>query len=614
MDSEQTSRFNVSTEDISKYPWSQLLDGHPIKECWSYYQVFGKAATECRDAGDELGERVYSFLNVVASFHATPDSRTSPYHSMWQKSDGTRSLNPDDLSEEDLNALQSIVQEIEDPEFRARVADVLWIRRKDYKAAKLAVPAFLESAERVKTDDLWPPYIDRLDRAAQIAGKKGFDAECKLVIDTVESAIVEFENNPKSGLLCNRLMGILLLLGEGELSRYAAISERLARDFQNAAEWHFAEAYWQIAENWHRRAKSEGESRRCQIEAAECNILRAEGGLSCESQQFGYSAHWMGRGLEGLRRAKADAARIKEIHVKFLSLQKASLGELKPFDFDPDSIPGLKENRVQVQEAAVAHVSGLPFERAILRFALIGKPTDVETLKENEKKNSEDFIWDKVCGANRLDRDGKIAEIMPAMGLVGEDPDQVAFRMKLCQTASMITRPTAVEWRIEPARFTIAQEHSIRAKDLAFLVTNNPFIPQGHEGIYLRGIQAGFFGDWLVAMHLLIPQLEASLRHVLQQDGVVTSTLDSDGTQKERDINQLLWDPKADEIFGQDVLFDLRGILIERFGCNMRNEFAHGLIHEAGFYRAEAVYLWWLAIHLSWIGFRSIPDALPEMS
>jgi hypothetical protein len=607
MSAEEPSRFNVCAEDISKYPWSNLLDDHPIKECWSYYQVFGKAAAECRGAGDDLGDRVYSFLNVIASFHATPDSRVSPYQSMWQKSDGTRSLNPDDLTEGDLDALQATVHAMEDPEFQARVADVLWIRRKDFKAAKIAVSAFLASAERVKTEDLWPPYIDRLDRAARIAGTRGFETECKAVTDAVEAAILEFENNLKSGLLCNRLMGILFSLEEGDPRHYAVLSERLACDFQNAGDWHFSEAYWQMAESWHRRAKNETELQRCQIEAAECNVQRAE-----DCPKFASAAHWMGRGLEGLRRARADVARIKEVHSKFLSLQKKSLGELTPLDFDPESIPGFLENRKDVQQAAVAHVSGHDFQKAILRFALFGSPTNVEELKENERNNSEDTIWDKLFGANRLDRDGKISEIMPAMGLVGDDPDQVAFRQKLVQTASMTTWPTAVDWRIEPARFTIAQEHSIRLKDLAFLVTNNPFIPAGHEGIYLRGIQAGFFGDWLVAMHLLIPQLEASLRHVLQQYGVVTSTLDSDGTQKERDINQLLWDSKADEIFGADILFDLRGILIERFGCNMRNEMAHGLIYEGGFYRAESIYLWWLVIRLCWIGYRSIPEELPE--
>lgn len=88
-------------------------------------------------------------------------------------------------------------------------------------------------------------------------------------------------------------------------------------------------------------------------------------------------------------------------------------------------------------------------------------------------------------------------------------------------------------------------------------------------------------------MHLLIPQIEASVRYVFQQHDVVTSTLDSDETQKERDLNQLLWMPELEEIFGPDIAFDLRGILIERFGDNMRNEFAHGLMPEGAFYQTD---------------------------
>ncbi|RYD82288.1 MAG: hypothetical protein EOP84_09605 [Verrucomicrobiaceae bacterium] len=73
------SRFNISAKDLGAYPWQELVASHPTKECWSFYQVFTKAARECQHSGDDLGERVFSFLSVVASFHATPDSRTSPY-------------------------------------------------------------------------------------------------------------------------------------------------------------------------------------------------------------------------------------------------------------------------------------------------------------------------------------------------------------------------------------------------------------------------------------------------------------------------------------------------------------------------------------------------------
>ena len=145
-------------------------------------------------------------------------------------------------------------------------------------------------------------------------------------------------------------------------------------------------------------------------------------------------------------------------------------------------------------------------------------------------------------------------------------------------------------------------EHAVRRHDLRHLVTFNHFIPPGHAGIFERGLQAGFYGDWLVAMHLLIPQIEASIRHVLQHEGVVTSTLESDGTQKEWDLNILLWKPEVEQILGLDILFDLRGILTEKFGHNLRNDLAHGLLPEGGYYRETCVYLWWLVLFLCYQG------------
>jgi hypothetical protein len=174
----------------------------------------------------------------------------------------------------------------------------------------------------------------------------------------------------------------------------------------------------------------------------------------------------------------------------------------------------------------------------------------------------------------------------------------------MIQSAKMINWPMQVVWRIEPARSTIINEHPIRWRDLVLLVSDNPFIPSGHEGIYLRGIQSGFFGDWLAAMHLLIPQLEASFRYVFQQRDIVTSKLEQNGIQKERDLNELLWMPEFEDIFGANLTFDLRGILIESFGCNMRNESAHGLMPEGAFYQPAAVYLWWLALRLCWTGYQ----------
>lgn len=604
--------FGVTADDLRRYDWQARLAKLERKECYSFYEDLSQGAKECHEANDETGNRVFSCLAVVASFHPNFDARGNPYCSMWSGFNGKRSLNAEDLTESDLAALAAIVEEIQDPEYRARVADVLWTTKKNFKAARIAIAAFLESAHRLKTDDLWPPYTQRLERASRIAATRGFEQDHKTCVAAVEAAITEFENNPKSGLLCHRLMSMLLAQGEGDAARYAALSERLAEDFAKVKIWHFTEDYWSIAEQWHRLAKREADAQRCQLAAAECNISRGEAGLSTMGAM--YAAHWLGRGVEALRRGKADAERIKAVHRRFLELEKLSLVELKPIGVDIDKLPGFRENEKMMQEASAAHVKGHDFQTALARFANITQPTKLVKLKEQHAKAAEHAIFEQIMGASSIDHSGKVSDSIPPTGVGSPEEEAEALRKKLCQMARTINWPMQVNWHIEPGRIALLEEHPIRRQDLFFLVLNNPFIPQGHEGIYLHGLQAGFFGEWLIAVHLLIPQVESSVRYVLQQHGVITSTLESDGTQKERDLNQLLWMPEVENIFGEDMLFDLRGILIERFGHNLRNESAHGLLPEGGFYQPVVVYLWWVILRLCWMGFRLAQQPPPSDS
>ncbi|MDQ3621267.1 MAG: DUF4209 domain-containing protein [Verrucomicrobiota bacterium] len=606
------SRFNVTADDLRRYDWQSRIAKHPRKECSSYYEVFVPSFQECERTGDDLGQRVYSFLNTLSSFRPNYDAKGNPYGPVWSHFDGQRSLIAQDLTDEDLQVLRGVLEEIADPEYRARVGDVLWESKRDYKAAQIAVRAFLESAEWLKTDDLWPPYTARLERAVQLAAKLGFGKPLhQEVVAAIESAIKEFENNLKSGLLCHRLMLTALGHDASDLARYAALSERLATELAAAGESDFSHRYWLLAAHWHRKLKSEAEAQRCELAAAEGMIAATERSVGENKLGFGNAAFWLGRAVEQLRHAKADPARIKEVHQRFAELQKQALGEMGPMDLKVDEIPGFREAEQQVQEAAAAHVRGHPFEEALERLVHVTKPTNVADLRKQMESQSEKFIWEKIVGTNAIDYSGKVADKRPPSGLGSTGVEEATMRKKMVQNAREIQWQIEVTWKIEPARVTILKDHEIRRRDLFFLVAGNPFIPAGHEEIYVRGLQAGFLGDWLVAMHLLVPQLEASIRHVLQQNSVVTSTLDPEGIQQERDLNQLLWTPAMERIFGPNITFDLRGILIERFGHNMRNEFAHGLMPEGAFYQPASVYLWWLLLRLCWMGY-GLTQAPPD--
>ena len=130
------------------------------------------------------------------------------------------------------------------------------------------------------------------------------------------------------------------------------------------------------------------------------------------------------------------------------------------------------------------------------------------------------------------------------------------------------------------------------------MILNNPFVPSGHEGIFLRGIHAGFNGDFLIASHLLVPQIENSLRFVLESQGVDVSNLMSDGTQPVKVLGALFSMNQTKEIFGDSLCFELRGCLIEKAGYDFRNRLAHGFVTERDCYSAAAAMIWWLVLRI----------------
>jgi hypothetical protein len=185
------------------------------------------------------------------------------------------------------------------------------------------------------------------------------------------------------------------------------------------------------------------------------------------------------------------------------------------------------------------------------------------------------------------------------MLLTEEEEFEQAVRAEMFRHAILFQQVHVLGF-VEPAREQINLEHDIRIHDLLPLVSNNPFVPSGREMIYARGLHAGLIGDTLVAAHLLIPQIENSIRTLLVRQGHIVSKLDDRGIQDEFDLNRIFYDYWDDlvNIFGEDIAFDLRGLLVERFGSNMRNEEAHGLMNYASFFSPQISYVWWLTLRL----------------
>ena len=148
------------------------------------------------------------------------------------------------------------------------------------------------------------------------------------------------------------------------------------------------------------------------------------------------------------------------------------------------------------------------------------------------------------------------------------------------------------------------------------LIKENPFVPKERKQIFLKGLNAGLKGDHLTCMHLLIPQIEISIRMILEQHGVLTTKLKEQRkkhkaekeqdeaqsqpnlTQEYFDLNKILRGSETEKIFGEDMIFHLRSLLVSKSGKNYRNRLAHGLLKDNDFSAGWPNYLWVVTIKL----------------
>ena len=106
-----------------------------------------------------------------------------------------------------------------------------------------------------------------------------------------------------------------------------------------------------------------------------------------------------------------------------------------------------------------------------------------------------------------------------------------------------------------------------------------------------------------------MPACENSLRHILETDKISTWKVDQDGVQDVKSLNTL-FAPRAEgghredleARLGEDMVFELRSLLTERFGANLRNQYAHGLISYGGYFSAPSVIFWGKVLRLVVVG------------
>jgi hypothetical protein len=505
----------------------------------------------------------------------------------------SRSASIDDITEPQLALLHEVITGEQDPEITARIADILWIRRRDFRMAELAVKSYLASAEILKLSRPWIVRTERIERAVGLAASLGLAGPLfAQVIEYVEGLLNEIEGNDSS-LFSARLMELLQGHKKGSPTKYAEMAGTAALRAEAEHDWNRSRTYWEVKAGWHALGNDADKRARALICAAESYVKDATDFINQTPPSYISASAQIQRAIVALRRVAGTNSRVDSLHKLLMDYEEKTNLEMKSSSQSVDFGRYIEVTREQI--------TGKSFSEALLTLAFMFSHPSVADLRLQVLEHVEDFGFrDLLCVVEVVNERGKVVGRKPSF--VSEDPLEVEKAIQ----AEMFSNAKRVQWMyahafIEPARIQINLEHrEVRLRDFMSMVTNNPFVPEGREDIYARGLYAGLKGDFMTAIHLLLPQLENSIRHELELQNLIVSGLDQSNIQKEYDLNKLfeIYFLQLVSIFGEDLIFDLRGLLIERFGSNLRNRMAHGLISAQKFSSPNMVYVWWLALRL----------------
>ena len=582
--------MSPTISDFDNCAWEEAIDSAYAKDCSAYFQSFKDKINEAHEASDEQAQNAFTVLYAATSLHLNdPTNNSNPFCPILT-GPGVRFPDLDDFTDNHIEVFGQLIPRIDDPELRARIADIVWVRKRGHQVAAQAVSAYLASARRLEdTRVLWPPCINRIKRAVTVAVRHGRNTQMfKQVISHIEDTLDRHKDNDPSYLSAD-LMEILLEQKEGNSTKHAQLSEYHAVSAKEDQDWYRPKTYWELQARWLERAKDDAGSKAARIREAEQYEHGARDLVNRARPDYLTAAELLKDAIQAFKRVGGQQGRVEKLHRELLEYQRRGTGQMgrvsaeTPID--------------DLRASAINAVTKKPRSEAIRALALIDDPSYLGFLRQYLQQEMEEFPLLHILPWIQQDASGRTTDFAPSSLSDSSKDREASARSHLLRNASQM-RSLMVQASIEPARLQILQEHSVCVQDFAPFVANNPFVPEGRETAYTRGLHAGLEGDFLVATQLLIPQLENSVRYVLEHRGAITSGLKSKGIQDVDLLGTLLRRPEVEEVFGEDITFDLQGLLTERFGDNLRNRVAHGLMNDEDFLRTDAIYLWWLSLHL----------------
>jgi hypothetical protein len=492
------------------------------------------------------------------------------------RADGSTLLSPDiaELDDQTLEHWRDRARSAKNPVMRARYADLVWEfgrrlgdAKRDHSCALIAMEAYVEAANK----QLYTYSIEGVRwvvRALDIATATNNKDGARSAADALLSLVASEQNLRNMGIWVapfDYLYGKKgLLTPEQSAKVIADLEDILARTSvpnpeKNEFDQFGAQAAAERLAQYYRRRGEKAEVER---------VVKSYGGafefLAKEASPM-LAMAWLQPVIERYEQEnlKADAER-----VQILAAEKGAniASDLKTYSVEAEI--GAEKIEAEIELL----IEGDEFDKAMMRVAdrFIPKTEFARRLVEDRKKTAPLLSMIKSV---LVRSDGQPEAVFDP------DDEEGTLHHQINQYMAF------VQGILHHSLKRLFEKFSASAEDVVSFIYQSPIFLESRRALLQSGVQAYFDGDFIKAVHVLVPQVEDTLRSLAAKSGipVYKTVRGASGITDVKSMNNILEDQRVRNMLTEDLWRYLTVLYIDRRGLNLRNDLAHGLINTESF-------------------------------
>src|SRR5688500_9530698 len=117
-------KISLTKSAFDQFNWQEVIENSDRRDCFHYNRLFFAKAREAEANGQAIEHALFMLLTGVTAYSLRSDSNNEPYNS------SARVL--DNVLDSNLESLRQIASTVNDAEMRARIADLLWVKKRDF--------------------------------------------------------------------------------------------------------------------------------------------------------------------------------------------------------------------------------------------------------------------------------------------------------------------------------------------------------------------------------------------------------------------------------------------------------------------------------------------------